>query len=348
MASSSAPSVGRFWIGQRLANGNTPRLEPNTQTYTYVASAINIAITILEHPKSLEVLAAAAYKTDLWFATGGGILHRHSGRARNTQEVKIELRNGYFPNVLIDETITEPNLLGLHMRNHYHRQFQVDQFPFREQNIHLNAPMVQQMVASAGSRAGGQEFRNWLFKVATCLAHEATHVLITCLTGGGGPSGGTPPPVADPAGAYRPNPTKGESGRFLEWAALGGNIHWDYNDREDRRSTGVPYLVQTGTTLPSAWKIDENTINNVVTYNITLPFPGRVFTPWRTNTTPENTQPRPTAVNPNMFQGAIVVMDDLKEVLDVVKKNKKAQLKEFKSKRTGNTYWGFNEIKAKS
>jgi hypothetical protein len=118
---------------------NSPKLEehpPNSSEYTFVASTINIALSILEHPTGRQHLTQLALAFD---SSGRG--RNHFGKkpnvARSWVDFFLTAIRSRFPVIIIDRQMINVNLLGTHPRGEW--QGTLDQFNPRDQMVMINA-----------------------------------------------------------------------------------------------------------------------------------------------------------------------------------------------------------------
>jgi hypothetical protein len=220
----------RTQIGQSV-----PPIPADSREYTYIASAITMALGILSTEAGKKAMSGLALA-----------LKEKSDKRRYHQDREIAAVRDVerflgclqpdFPVIVIDETLVNLDILASHPRG------LVEQTPFvpSDQMIQLNGLVslrmeqygslisltiahqrVRDMVSSA-LRANGlpKEFQIFQFIFATAIAHEVGgHLFVTYLTGG---RPITPPEITAPG--YEGQQVGGESGRFLELSLFGGNI----------------------------------------------------------------------------------------------------------------------------
>ncbi|KAK2767732.1 hypothetical protein FQN54_003890 [Arachnomyces sp. PD_36] len=218
--------IKKFTIAHRRVND--PQLRPyeaNTAEYTYIASAINLALAMLTKDSSKDMLVNIALIFDNT-SLDSNMFQGNKASAEQWVKWFVNQLQHRFPPVIVDESITHLDCLGYHPRLPWDGKLQ--DFPFHTQGVHINGPRVKDMVAAGegNSQASKQRFRDFQFAFATTLVHEAgPHILITWL-GGGRPD--TPPEMAV-AGYATSDDQLGESGRFFELHVFGGTTEY-YRD----------------------------------------------------------------------------------------------------------------------
>ncbi|KAK7570017.1 hypothetical protein IWX91DRAFT_390176 [Phyllosticta citricarpa] len=115
--------------------------EPNEAAYTYVASAIAIAMKAFENEKLQYWLTKLAMEFDQNKRGGQSIFDGDQARARETVVLFLHKVRNNFPKVVIDETITDPACLGTHTRAPLEES--QEQFNPRECWISLNAQVTK-------------------------------------------------------------------------------------------------------------------------------------------------------------------------------------------------------------
>ncbi|KAK7553498.1 hypothetical protein IWX46DRAFT_286032 [Phyllosticta citricarpa] len=201
--------------------------EPNEAAYTYVASAIAIAMKAFENEKLQYWLTKLAMEFDQNKRGGQRIFDGDQARARETVVLFLHKVRNNFPKVVIDETITDPACLGTHTRAPLEES--QEQFNPRECWISLNAQRVKDMVSASVS--GGRPFRTFQFIFTIVFIHEVgAHVLITLLGKG---QELTPQKITAPGFTKK---YTGESGRWLEQNLYGGTIELIEDPDQDSRT----------------------------------------------------------------------------------------------------------------
>jgi len=120
------------------AAGATPagvtQLQPNTTEYTYVASAVSIALSILEHPVSRQCLRQLAldYDND----RGRTRFRNDPVLARNFVDLFLAKIRANFPMIVINDTMINRGLLGYHPRGEWEGTYQ--SFNPRQQSVNVN------------------------------------------------------------------------------------------------------------------------------------------------------------------------------------------------------------------
>ncbi|BAE61358.1 unnamed protein product [Aspergillus oryzae RIB40] len=88
---------------------------PNTPVYTYVASAINIALSILESPHGRHYLTQLALIIDHEMDENSHF-QGNKDIAKHWVDVFLAKVRAQFPVVIVDFTMNNPNELGCHPR----------------------------------------------------------------------------------------------------------------------------------------------------------------------------------------------------------------------------------------
>ena len=132
-------AISRFTIASRRGDGSDLQAySPNSVEYTYVASAVNIGLAVLEQDRSKAMVAYLALLFDnleLQAATFGGDMEM----ARQRTDWFIAQLRANPPAIIVDDTLTNLDCLGYHHRGAWDGSD--DEFPFRLQGIHLNGPV---------------------------------------------------------------------------------------------------------------------------------------------------------------------------------------------------------------
>ncbi|KAI1908504.1 hypothetical protein LOZ12_002862 [Ophidiomyces ophidiicola] len=258
-------SVRKFTIAARRANSSILEpYEPDTAEYTYVASAINLALSMLANDRSRDLLVTIALMLDAR-ALDPKIFGEDKASAEQHVDWFLNQLQRRFPPVIIDDTITNLDCLGFHPRIPWDGK--LEEFMFHMQGVHLNGRRVQAMVNAGqkNSEMAKQNFRDFQFLFSTTIVHEAgPHLLVTWL-GRGRPA--TPKEMAVPG--YGSPLFPGESGRFFELNVFGGTTEYYRDSNQDDCQTGVPYQLDID---GWAWRINPDVINKLCMYDITFPF----------------------------------------------------------------------------
>ncbi|RMZ37048.1 hypothetical protein CA14_006292 [Aspergillus flavus] len=227
---------------------------PNTPVYTYVASAINIALSILESPHGRHYLTQLALIIDHEMDENSHF-QGNKDIAKHWVDVFLAKVRAQFPVVIVDFTMNNPNELGCHPRGGW--MGHLKDFDPRSHMICINGQRTADMVASACGQ-DGQNFRNFQFLFATMFTHEVgAHLLVTFLRNG---RVNTPPTITVQGYGSR---TVGESGRFLEAYLFGGTTEYYRAASQDMHQTGIPYQIDHQN---RAWRISSTTINEICRY----------------------------------------------------------------------------------
>lgn len=128
------------------SGGPRPELDaefkPIHLEYTHVASAVQLALSILESPVGRERL------TDLALVLDNSQLSKHfrNDRSRAAQTVSSFLSQirAEFPIIVIDDDMTNMDALGFHPRGNWDGD--LSSFSPRAQNIHLNGPVSLELL----------------------------------------------------------------------------------------------------------------------------------------------------------------------------------------------------------
>lgn len=108
---------------------------PNTIEYTFVASAINIALSILEHPAGRQHLTNLALAFDS-VNNHGRRFHADANLAKQQVDFFLTAIKAKFPIVVIDHQMTNVNLLGTHPRGEWRGS--PNEFNPRDQMVMIN------------------------------------------------------------------------------------------------------------------------------------------------------------------------------------------------------------------
>lgn len=112
-----------------------PELPPNSPEYTYVVSAVNMALYMLETPLAKQHLVQLALSFD---PTDRGQNHFGGNQNLARQAVNDFLRmiRSQFPVIMIDHQLTNKDIPGYHPRGEW--QGRLSNFNPRDQMIVLN------------------------------------------------------------------------------------------------------------------------------------------------------------------------------------------------------------------
>lgn len=124
-----------FTILERNAQEQVREFEPGTIEYTYVASAVNIALSILSMPHARQCLADLAIEFDktqreAWYPRLHGVIENP---ASLVDSFLTKVRDN-TPMMVVDHTITHIDILAYHPRGQWDQEF----IP-RKQAVNLNA-----------------------------------------------------------------------------------------------------------------------------------------------------------------------------------------------------------------
>jgi hypothetical protein len=228
--------VANFAILTRhlTSSGPLPTLTdhaPNSEEYTYISSAISLAIRVMGTPQCQNAMTELAMSFDA-LRMHSTLFQGNYNNARQTVRGFVDVIAARFPIVCIDQRLTGSAVLGYHQRAPWNGQFNprnqwvfinstVRQSSHNSIKTYLANPFQQarNMIQGAGT---GEAFRIFQFKLACTLIHEtAAHMLVTFL----GRGGSTTPPGLTVA-AYSGLQPGGESGRFLEMELFGGCLEF--------------------------------------------------------------------------------------------------------------------------
>ncbi len=130
-------SVAKFAIGAKLLNNpNLIEYQPNSVEYTYVASAVSIALALLNQEQSKRTLVDIASHFDRQ-RLDSATFQADPAAATKWVDWFLENLRSQFPRVIVDDEIIDLDNLGLHPRRHWDGA--LEDFPFKRQGIHLNA-----------------------------------------------------------------------------------------------------------------------------------------------------------------------------------------------------------------
>lgn len=114
----SMASIANFVVFTRRSSDPSLGWEdnpPNTPVYTYVASAINIALSILESPHGRHYLTQLALIIDHEMDENSHF-QGNKDIAKHWVDVFLAKVRAQFPVVIVDFTMNNPNELGCHPR----------------------------------------------------------------------------------------------------------------------------------------------------------------------------------------------------------------------------------------
>ncbi|KAK2738227.1 hypothetical protein FQN55_000642 [Onygenales sp. PD_40] len=232
---------------------------PNTQEYTYVASALSIAIAFINSPHAKQAMLNLARTFDAHLPTAEKV---YSGRPLEDLRAQItqfgQILQTATPVILLDGTI-DAEVSGFHPRGEWSGNFNP-----AAQAIYVNLRLVQEMVNNSSSVPVFQRFQ---FQFVNLFFHEiGAHLFITYLYHG---RPRTPKEVMPQNWIGQPQPgddadSLGESGRMLETFAFGGTLEF-YNN-----PISTPYIVGDS---GAAKRVTASAIQKVVIQrNFDLPY----------------------------------------------------------------------------
>src|SRR6266536_2006967 len=119
--------VANLVILHRRLNGTVTEHLPNSPEFTYTASAINLALELMSTQQVRRSMATLAIDVEnqrddtwpRWYQSFNGSV----AVAERFVDSFLVIVKGLFPMVVIDERITNPNLLGFHPRGSWDNQF---------------------------------------------------------------------------------------------------------------------------------------------------------------------------------------------------------------------------------
>ncbi|KKZ64474.1 hypothetical protein EMCG_09545 [[Emmonsia] crescens] len=172
-------------VGRRKINDPTLHTyEPDSDVYTYVASAFNLAFPMLTNSWSTEVFINIALLFDD-NRKESQLFQGNVNKARANVHWFMTTLQQRPPPIILDDNIIDIDCLAYHPRLEWDGEH--GNFPFEMQGVHLNTQRVQDMVTAGNSDSeeSRQCFRNFLFAFATAFVHEiGGHLLITWLGNG--------------------------------------------------------------------------------------------------------------------------------------------------------------------
>lgn len=131
--------IRKFTIASKQPND--PQLRPyeaNTTEYTYVASAINLALAMLAKDEAKKTLIDIALLFDN-MSLDSSTFQGSRAMAQDWVKWFVNQLQHRFPPVIVDESITSLDCLGYHPRLPWDGR--LEDFPFHTQGVHLNAPV---------------------------------------------------------------------------------------------------------------------------------------------------------------------------------------------------------------
>ncbi|KAF2762203.1 hypothetical protein EJ05DRAFT_473121 [Pseudovirgaria hyperparasitica] len=237
---------------------------PNTEIYTYIASAINIGCAMMSHGDGRRALTKIALDSEANAPPGTSFFNKDKAAASQYVDWFIDNLILKFPTVLVDGHIADVDIMGYHPRGTWHGSVKEFFLSNERGGIHFNASRVYDMVAAARN-GKDQRFRDFQFAFATMVVHECgAHLLITSIGGG---RKDTPKDMIIPG--YRQLPDIGESGRVLEMGLFGGCMEYYRCPKQENGQAGVIHQIDS---QAIAWKIDPRVINDACQYKFQFPF----------------------------------------------------------------------------
>ncbi|OJD10725.1 hypothetical protein AJ78_08343 [Emergomyces pasteurianus Ep9510] len=252
----------RYRLAKRTQGSpEVPPQLPNTSEYTYVASALDIALSLLSTDQAKNAMVELVKLFDHNLSEFPRIFQGATDAVVKSHiNAFVEILQQQTPLIVLDGELTDPRIPAYHPRGIWDGNFDV-----QLQAICLNQKLVESMVSSSSSQ---REFRRYQFLFAHLLFHEiGGHLLITYLYNGR--------PVT-PRGVIAPNwnsqeqeehgAQAGESGRFLESMLFGGTLEFF-----DSPQVSSPWIVND---IGSAKAVTTAAIDaTVVNRQFDLPYP---------------------------------------------------------------------------
>ncbi|KAK2811474.1 hypothetical protein FQN50_002097 [Emmonsiellopsis sp. PD_5] len=254
----------RYKIFRKSVNNQSQSIfqpeAPNTQEYTYVASSLSIAVSLLDSAAAKHAMVRVIRQIDPRLPLNQRLFQgRPDGDIRTQVDQFVAILQGRTPMIVLDP--------GLHRAvSAYHPRIEWSgNFVPEQHAVFVNLKLVDDMVNASNSLSA---FRRFQFQFANMFFHEiGAHVLVTFLYHGRP----TTPPTAIAPGwidqtqlSHIPG-TVGESGRLLEFFAFGGTLEF-YNTPE----ISTPWIVRNG----RAQKVTAATIDTAVRQRGKLPSRG--------------------------------------------------------------------------
>ncbi|PGH01797.1 hypothetical protein AJ80_08964 [Polytolypa hystricis UAMH7299] len=212
----------RYMIVQRsLGSASVPPQDANTEEYTYVASALDIAFALLSTEKVKATMVYVARFFDQTVTEVPRIFADASDAVVSARiNSFIEALRGQMPLIVIDGRLTDQRIPAYHPRGIWSGNFNPS-----DQMIVLNKSLVDSMVGAVNTSG---LFRRFQFQFANIFLHEiGGHLLFTYLYDG---RPMTPPQMMPLSwsGQAQPGSSEpaGESGRFLEDVLLQGTLEF--------------------------------------------------------------------------------------------------------------------------
>ena len=141
--SSSTNGVANFIVMERPAVGNPIEHAPNSTEYTFIASAINIALSMLETQNGRYWLTDLATQVDRFRKTqhGGSRFRGDHSAVRPWIDWFLTKLRARFPAVVINHTMTNIDVLGATSITPWDGD--LSQFDPRVTMIHLNGSVSE-------------------------------------------------------------------------------------------------------------------------------------------------------------------------------------------------------------
>jgi hypothetical protein len=149
---SASTDIANFVIigaipGTNPANHNLV-FPPNSNEYTFIASAIGIALKMMETAEAQTAMTDLALTYDS--LRGGNLLRNDRDTARRWIAWFVNTVKVGFPKTYVDEDTTNPDEIAAHFRKPWDGTW--DTFVPREQNLMLNAQVCLQIIDTSAPR----------------------------------------------------------------------------------------------------------------------------------------------------------------------------------------------------
>ncbi|KAK2763801.1 hypothetical protein FQN54_009419 [Arachnomyces sp. PD_36] len=259
-------SPARYQIVKRTAGiGTVPPQEPNTHEYTYVASALDIALSMLSAARVKESMVLLARIFDQNLPAQERTFEGAPDMAITTRVNQfVGIVQGQAPLIVLDGHLAGSTVRAYHPRGEWSGTF----IP-RSQSVHINQQVVELVDDMVNASNTPGEFRRFQFQFANLFFHEiGAHLLFTYLYQG---RPITPPQIIPQNWVEQPQPgnnaeTAGESGRVLETMAFEGTIEF-FNTPQ----VSTAWIVNDS---GFAKKVTAQAVDATVIYrNFILPYP---------------------------------------------------------------------------
>ncbi|KAK2763115.1 hypothetical protein FQN54_009750 [Arachnomyces sp. PD_36] len=216
--------AGRYRIVRRTVGSATvPPEQPNTEEYTYVASALDIGLSLISTEPVKRAMASVARTFDSGLPSQERIFQgKPNQEIHDRVNVFIGILHQAMPIIVIDGNLSGSRIPAYHPRGEWSGVFNPS-----GQVVNINRTLVDDMVNSANTPGA---FRRFQFQFANIFLHEiGAHLLFTYLYHGRP----TTPYNAMPANWHnqvQPGQSAeapaGESGRLLEFRAFDGTLEF--------------------------------------------------------------------------------------------------------------------------